>query len=81
MKIGRNYSNQRYSENVFIKDECDKNIPKYLEHDINQLLEGIKNNSCLLDCMQDEVDGSINNAQWSGEITNEQAELLRNKYL
>ena len=66
---------------IFIKDMYDIELPLYLENDIQQLLSGIKNNDSLLDCLLDEVYGSINCAFWDGMITKKQADHLRNKYL
>ena len=43
-----------YSEDVFIKDIYDVDLPVFLKRDIDALLEGIKTNSSLLDCLQDE---------------------------
>jgi len=57
------------------------NLPKYLKNDIEALKEGIKNKSKYLDCLLDEVYGSINSAYYSNEITKEQADYLRYKYL
>ena len=34
-----------------------------------------------LDCLYDDLYGSINAAQWGGDITREQADYLRKKYL
>lgn len=52
----------------------DVNLPKYLENDI-------KENSTLLDCLMDEVYGSINVASWDGQISEDHANHLREKYL
>ena len=66
---------------VFEKDMYDVNLPKYLGNDINALLKGIKENSTLLDCLMDEVYGSFNSAYWDGQISEEHANHLREKYL
>ena len=66
---------------VFEKDIYDVNLPKYLENDIKALLKGIKENSTLLDCLMDEVYGSINGAYWDGQISEEHSNHLREKYL
>lgn len=57
------------------------NLPPYLEKDLKAFKEGLKNNSSLLDCLWCELYGSINSAMWDGQITKEQADYLRNKYL
>ncbi len=35
-------------------------LPPYLENDIKSLKEGIKNNVSYIDCLQNEVQGSVN---------------------
>lgn len=57
------------------------NLPGYLQHDIDALIAGEKNNSSLLDCLWCEVYSSINCAEVDLEITSEQAAYLRKKYL
>ena len=58
-----------------------KTLPPYLQDDINNLLEELKNNdSKIIDCLLDEVYGSINSALYSNEITDEEANILREKY-
>lgn len=59
----------------------EKDLPHYLQHDIDVYLKGRKENSSLIDCMLDEIYGSINSAEVDGEITHEQAAYLRKKYL
>ncbi|MBB6041034.1 hypothetical protein HNQ46_001006 [Oribacterium sinus] len=56
-------------------------LPRYLRNDIKAYVQGIKENSSLLDCLWGEVYGSINSALYSYEISDEQARFLRNKYL
>lgn len=56
-------------------------LPRYLRNDIKAYVQGIKENSNLLDCLWGEVYGSINSALYSYEISDEQARFLRNKYL
>jgi uncharacterized circularly permuted ATP-grasp superfamily protein len=62
-------------------DLFEKILPPYLQNDLRSLEEGIKNNSTLLDCLYDEVYGSINAAYWDREITFDEAAFLRKKYL
>jgi len=59
----------------------EKGLPKYLEEDIKRLKEGIKNKSTLLDCLINEVQGSINSAYVDGDITEEQCDYLYKKYV
>lgn len=56
-------------------------LPKYLKNDITALEEGIKNKVSVLDCLYCEVQGSINSAYYDNEITEEEADYLREKYL
>ena len=56
-------------------------LPRYLRNDIKAYVQGIKENSSLLDCLWGEVYGSINSALYSYELSDEQARFLRNKYL
>lgn len=56
-------------------------LPEYLQHDIDAWKKGIKENSSVIDCLWGELYGSINSAFWDGEITEEQANYLRSKYL
>lgn len=63
------------------KEYLEAGLPAYLKSDIDALLQGEQENSTLLDCLWGEVYGSINSAFWEQEITKEQAEYLRDKYL
>ena len=56
-------------------------IPTYLKHDIEEYLKNKDNKECKhIDCLLDEIYGSINSALYSNEITEEQANYLRDKY-
>ena len=57
------------------------NLPPYLQHDIDALRQGLEQDVLYLDCLFDELYGSINSAEWDDEITHEQATYLREKYL
>lgn len=57
------------------------NLPIYLKHDLDAFVNGYLNDSSLLDCLFGELYGSINSAEWDGEISPEQAMYLRDKYL
>ena len=48
---------------------------------IREYLEGERTHSKHLDCLWDELYGSINANQWGGEISPAQADYLRSKYL
>ena len=54
---------------------------KLMNNKTDEVLKGIKENSTLLDCLMDEVYGSINGAYWDGQISEEHSNHLREKYL
>ena len=56
-------------------------LPEDLQKAIREFLEGEQAHVPYLDCLWDEVYGSINANQWGGRITVEQANHLREKYL
>lgn len=56
-------------------------LPGFLRLSIDNLLQGELEQVSYLDCLYDDLYGSINSAQWGGEITKEQADYLRKKYL
>ncbi len=58
-----------------------KTLPLYLQNNINNLAKELKKEkSTIIDCLVDEVYGSINSAYYDNEITKEEANYLRNKY-
>ena len=58
-----------------------KTLPVYLQKDINNLIEELKKpSSTIIDCLVDEVYGSINSAYYDNEITKKTADYLRQKY-
>lgn len=59
----------------------EKDLPQFLQHDIDALIEGEKKNSSLLDCFWCELYASINSAEINFEIAEDQANYLRIKYL
>ncbi|WP_099205397.1 hypothetical protein [Scatolibacter rhodanostii] len=63
------------------KKKMERSLPRFLKDDIEALLKGIENNSSVLDCLYNEVQGSINLAFYGNEITKEQADYLREEYL
>lgn len=68
-------------DNMMDKSYLEQHLPHYLQKDIDALKKGINENSMHLDCLLDEVYGSINSAYWDQTITEEQATYLRKKYL
>lgn len=65
-----------YNEKVL-----EKYLPKYLEEDLKRLKEEIKNKSKHLDCLINELQGSVNSAWVDGDITEEQCDYLYKKYI
>ncbi len=59
----------------------EKCLPKYLEEDLEKLKQGIKNNVSYIDCLINELQGSINSAFTDGDITEEQCDYLYKKYI
>ena len=63
------------------EERFEKYMPQYLKHDIEEYIKNKDNPKCtVIDCLLDEIYGSINSALWDGEITEEQANYLRDKY-
>ena len=65
-----------YNEKIL--EKC---LPKYLENDLKNLKEGIKNKVSYLDCLIDELQGSVNSAWVDGDITEEQCDYFYRKYI
>ncbi len=59
----------------------ERTLPLYLKHDIEAWKERERIKSPFLDCLWGELYGSINSAFYSNEITEEEADALREKYL
>ncbi len=51
--------------------EWEINLPAAIQKDIDAYLEGIRTQSSVLDCLADELYGSINASQWGWEISKE----------
>ena len=62
-------------------DILEKCLPKYLEEDLKRLKEGIKNKVSYLDCLINELQGSVNSAFVDGDITEEQCDYFYKKYI
>ena len=65
-----------YDESIL--EKC---LPKYLENDIRNLKNGIKNKVKFLDCLVNEVEGSVNSAYVDGCISKKQWEYIQKKYV
>ena len=63
------------------KTYLEKCLPKYLENDLENLKQGIKNKVSYIDCLINELQGSINSAFVDGDITEEQCDYLFAKYI
>ena len=59
----------------------EQDLPASLQRDLDAYREGLVEHVSYLDCLWCELYGSINSAQWSGEISEAQARCLREKYL
>ena len=59
----------------------EKILPTYLEKDLKNLKEGIENNVSYIDCLINELQGSINSAYIDGDISEEQCDYLYKKYI
>ena len=68
--------------NTELEELYEHGLPEYLQHDLDAYKEGLRTDSCLLDCLWGELYGSINIAQINdGAITPDHADYLRRKYL
>lgn len=65
-----------YNEEIL--EKC---LPEYLKRDLENLKDGQKNNSRYIDCLLNELQGSINSAFIDGDITEEQCDYLYRKYI
>ena len=62
-------------------DILEKCLPKYLEEDLKRLKQGIKDKVSHLDCLINELQGSVNSAFVDGDITEEQCDYFYEKYI
>lgn len=69
----------------FVEDKEElllKSLPLYVEKDIRELIAIRKGESDEpIDCVWDEVYGSLNSAQWDREMSVELADYFRRNYL
>lgn len=66
-----------YDENVEINFE----LPDYIIENIENLIKARKNKTLDIDCEESELLSNINRAYYDRDITEEQANILRKKYL
>ena len=64
-----------------IKTYLETGLPEHLQKALEEYIQGEKDKVSYMDCLWGELYGSINSSQWGGEITKEQADYLRKKYL
>lgn len=67
---------ENYKEEIL--EKC---LPSYLERDLQKLKEGIANQVSYLDCLINELQGSVNSAFVDGDITEEQCDYLYKRYI
>ena len=63
------------------REYLEKCLPVYLENDLKNLKEGLKNKVSYIDCLIDELQGSVNSAFVDGDITEEQCDYLYTYYI
>ena len=71
----------KYEESDYDEEILEKCLPTYLENDLKNLKEGIKNKVKYLDCLINELQGSVNSAFVDGDITEEQCDYFYRKYI
>ena len=59
----------------------EKDLPPYLQYDLDEFIQGTKDDVSHWDCLWGELSGSINSAFYDNQISNEQAKYLRKTYL
>ena len=71
----------KYEEIDYDEEILEKCLPTYLENDLKNLKEGIKNKVKYLDCLINELQGSVDSAFIDGDITEEQCDYFYRKYI
>ena len=67
---------KKYNEEIL-----EKSLPPYLENDLKNLKEGLKNNVSYIDCLIDELQGCGGGGGVEGDISEEQCDYLYRKYI
>ena len=62
-------------------DYLERDLPPHLDKCINDLKDAVNRKEKYIDTYLDDLYGSINSAYWDGEISEEQANYIRDKYL
>ena len=63
------------------KTNLERDLPPHLDKCINDLKDAVNRKEKYIDTYLDDLYGSINSAYWDGEISEEQAGYIRDKYL
>lgn len=72
-----NLPSKEYLESLYEVD-----LPESIRHDLDAYQKGLQEEHCLhLDCLFNELQGSINGAYHGGEISKEQYQYLWKKYI
>lgn len=66
---------------IYREELLEIGLPSYLENDLRNLKEGIKNKVSYIDCLLNELQGSVNSAFVDGDISEEQCDYLYEKYI
>ena len=66
---------------MYKEELLEKGLPGYLERDLENLKKGKKDKVSYIDCLLNELQGSINSAYTDGDISEEQCDYLYEKYL
>ena len=77
MKSESKYKISEFKEEKYLEED----LPIYLKKDIENLKKGIKENVLYVDCLINEVQGSVNSAWVDGAITEEQCDFIYKKYI
>ncbi len=73
---------KKLKKNIKTSVMLEKDLPEYLENDLIKLKEALKKDKCsILDCLVNELQGSVNSAFVDGDITEEQCDYLYDKYI
>lgn len=77
MKNESKYKISEFKEEKYLEED----LPIYLKNDIENLKKGIEENVLYVDCLINEVQGSVNSAWVDGAITEEQCDFIYKKYI
>ena len=73
---------KKLKEDIKTSVMLEKGLPEYLGNDLIKLKEALKKDKCsILDCLVNELQGSVNSAFVDGDITEEQCDYLYDKYI